>query len=131
MFVMALLRRALTQKQLDEARAAVENARRVRKDHARRSIKGTARREADIAAALDRLKEAMKPLRSEIARFQYGFHGEAHAEYVAEVREASQDIQRERRKLFKMQKHPDVFELPRQRNKRSRPGTTIQIQVPS
>ncbi len=88
-----------------DAEAAIENAKRVRAAHARRSRRGAPQRESDIKIALDRLKTAMKPLRSEIGRFPYGPDTEVAEQNRKIIIDLSQDIQRERRKLWKMQKH--------------------------
>lgn len=83
---------------LTEAKRAVEFAQSVRKAHARKSKKGTKRREKDIQVALDRLKTAMKPVRHQMSRMPY------LPETVDKkgIREASASLQRERRKLWKM-----------------------------
>jgi hypothetical protein len=88
---------------LEDAEAAVDLARSVRRLHARRSKKGGIRREADIQNALERLKAAMKPLRPVIARFPYEPQTVTAEAARARVRAASDAIQRERRKLWKMQ----------------------------
>jgi hypothetical protein len=84
---------------LAEAEAAVRHAQMVRNQHRRRTERGSPTREADIALALDRLKAAMRPLRSEIGRFKYGSAGDDSREAI---RGASLAIQKERRKLWKM-----------------------------
>lgn len=88
-----------------DAEAAIENAKRVRAAHARRSRRGAPQRESDIRIALDRLKVAMKPLRSEIGRFPYGPDTDAAEQNRKIIVALSADIQKERRKLWKMQKH--------------------------
>lgn len=85
------------------AESAVEYAQSVRKMHRRRTNKTSAQRTTDIQIALDRLREAMDPIRSEIGRFPYGAQTEAAEQRRAAIRHASQAIQRERRKLWKMQ----------------------------
>lgn len=83
---------------VEEAARAVENARAVREFHAKRNKRGTRQRETDIRLALERLRDAMKPIRRTIARLPYDAAG-----MDADVlKTASQDIQRERRKLWKM-----------------------------
>lgn len=94
----------LDPKIVHDAEVAIENARRVRAAHARRSGRGTPRREADIRIALERLKAAMKPLRSEIGRFPYGPATETAEQNRKTIVRLSSDIQKERRKLWKMQK---------------------------
>jgi hypothetical protein len=88
--------------ELDAAQAAVMNAQRVREFHRRRTEKSSKQRQQDIDLALDRLKEAMKPLKSMIGRFPYGPATEAAERNRDDIREASEAIQRERRKLWKM-----------------------------
>ncbi len=95
----------LPEKLLRRAQAAVENAERVRKVHRRRTARGTEQREADLQLALDRLKDAMKPLRSEIGRFPYGPNTPEAARNRELIYESSRTIQRERRKLWKMLSH--------------------------
>lgn len=87
---------------MQAADAAVAFARQVRKFHARRTNVGSSQRRKDIDLALDRLRDAMLPLRSEIGRFPYGPQT-VEAEHNREaIRCASQAIQCERRKLWKM-----------------------------
>lgn len=87
---------------LEAAEAAVVFAQVVRKTHARRSNKQSKQRASDIDLALLRLKEAMRPLRSEIGRFPFGPQTDAAERNREAIREASAAIQRERRKLHKM-----------------------------
>lgn len=87
---------------LKEADAAVKFAQTVRERHRRRTERGSASREADIENALTRLRDAMRPLRSEIGRFAYGPATERAESNRQKIRDASDAIQRERRKLFKM-----------------------------
>jgi len=89
---------------IDDADAAVIFARQVRKIHRRRTNKDSEQRAHDIDLALMRLREAMAPLRSEIGRFSYGPQTEIARANRASIRQASAEIQRERRKLFKMRK---------------------------
>lgn len=91
------------QDDLVDAKQAVLHAQRVRQAHRRRTSKGAPQREDDIRLALERLKEAMRPLRSYIGRLPFSIQGTEPQE-AASVREASQAIQKERRKLWKMQK---------------------------
>lgn len=92
----------LPAKDMDYARLAVENARRVRSFHRRRTDKRSPQRKNDILVARDRLKEAMKPLKSEIGRFPYGPQTDAAEENRQAIRDMSNAIQSERRKLWKM-----------------------------
>jgi hypothetical protein len=92
----------LPDKDMDYARLAVENARRVRSFHRRRTEKRSAQRRNDIMVARERLKEAMKPLKSEIGRFPYGPQTETAEANRQAIRDMSAAIQSERRKLWKM-----------------------------
>ncbi len=89
---------------IEVAEAAVHNARTVRKIHAKRTERGNSQRESDIGLALQRLKSAMIPLRSEIGRFSYGPQTETAFGNRQKIYRASQALQSERRKLWKMQK---------------------------
>lgn len=88
---------------LSDAEASIAFATQVRKYHARRTDKRSVQRAADISVALARLHAAMKPLRSEIGRFPYGPSTEIAEENRQRIRDASAEIQKERRKLWKMQ----------------------------
>lgn len=92
----------LPQEAIDTAWAAVDLAKATRKVHARRTRKGSKQREDDIRNARERLKAAMKPLRSEIARFPYGPQTDQAEENRRTIRDASLAIQAERRQLWKM-----------------------------
>lgn len=83
---------------ISEATKATKYAQSVRAHHARRTRPGSMQRKVDIDLALERLAAAMKPIRRRIARLPY------LTEDGDEIREASLDIQRERRKLWKMTK---------------------------
>lgn len=87
---------------LKEADAAVAYAQKVREHHRRRTDKKSAQRAADLQLALDRIANAMKPLRSEIGRFPQGPQTEAAEIARQPIRDASQALQRERRKIWKM-----------------------------
>lgn len=87
---------------IESADAAVAFAQQVRRFHRRRTNRSAQQRADDIALALQRLKEAMAPLRSEIGRFPYGPQTDAAEANREAIREASAAIQRERRKLWKM-----------------------------
>ena len=87
---------------IDGAASAVAHAQQVRAFHRRRTSRSSRQRESDIELALERIHEAMAPLRREIGRFPYGPQTDL-AEHNREViREASDALQRERRKLWKM-----------------------------
>jgi hypothetical protein len=89
--------------ELDAAERAVEHARGVRAYHRRRTEKDSRQRQQDIEIALGRIRDAMKPLKSMIGSFPYGPQTETAERNREEVREASLALQRERRKLWKMQ----------------------------
>lgn len=97
----------LPQRALDEAEAAVAFAIQVRRYHRRRTDRNAKARHDDIDTALARLRAAMKPLRAEIGRFSYGPSTDIAEANRQTIREASQDIQRERRKLHKMKARAD------------------------
>lgn len=88
---------------LTEANAAVSHAQSTRRLHARRTKKGTQQRETDLKIAVERVREAMKPLRRAIARLPYD---DTPAEHAARMRSASARLQRERRKLWKLAQPP-------------------------
>lgn len=91
-----------TEELIDRAETACRMASDTRRLHRRRTKKGSLQREADIKVAAERLRDAMRPLRREIARFPYGPQTDtAHARHDA-VKAASAAVQRERRKLWKM-----------------------------
>lgn len=85
---------------LESADAAVEYARNVRALHRRRTERRSSQRTNDICIALDKLKEAMRPLRSEIGRFSMS--RTLDPDDMEAIRERSRAIQSERRKLWKM-----------------------------
>lgn len=92
----------LPREAIARADAAVVFAQQTRKHHRRRTNRAAESRTRDIEAALERLREAMKPLKSEIGRFPYGPQTPSAEANRDRIREASAAIQRERRKLFKM-----------------------------
>lgn len=87
---------------IENADAAVAFAQQVRKFHRRRTARKVEQRARDIELALQRLKDAMKPLRSEIGRFPYGPQTTIAEQNRERIRDASAALQRERRKLWKM-----------------------------
>lgn len=93
----------LPENEIKNAEGAIEYARHVRKFHARRTERRSHQRGTDIALALDRLRDAMRPLRAEIGRFPYGPSTEIAEQNRQRIRDASAEIQKERRKLWKMQ----------------------------
>ena len=96
---------SLPRPELTAAKQAIEHAQRVRAAHRRRSSRGTPQRERDITLALERIAKAMTPLRSMIGRFPYGPQTDEAEFNRQRIRDASQALQRERRKLWKMQSH--------------------------
>lgn len=89
---------------LKTAFAAVRHAKDVRKYHARRTKRGSTQREMDLTEALSRLKEAMTPLRSYLGSVPSREESHARSNITQNVLDASQAIQSERRKLWKMKK---------------------------
>jgi hypothetical protein len=83
---------------VSNAEDAVVYAQAVRKAHRRRTRRGTPQREADIRIALERLARAMRPIRRRIARIPYL----RVTDPAEDLRAASQEIQKERRKLWKL-----------------------------
>lgn len=94
----------LPQDAIDAADAAIVFAVRVRTYHRRRKSRTPIQRADDIDEALSRLRAAMKPLRSEIGRFPYGPQTDEAEANRERIREASDALQRERRKLWKMRR---------------------------
>lgn len=88
---------------IDAADAAVAFAAQVRRYHRRRTDPRSEQRAQDIARAQERLHEAMKPLKSEIGRFVHGPQTQAAEKNRQAIRDASIAIQKERRKLWKLQ----------------------------
>lgn len=97
---------SLPENEIKIAEDAVAYARHVRKYHARRTDRKSSQRGTDITLALARLRDAMRPLRSEIGRFPYGPSTAIAEENRQRIREASTEIQKERRKLWKMRDKP-------------------------
>lgn len=95
----------LPKREIANADAAVAFAQQVRKLHRRATKRGDKRREDDLEIALLRIRDAMRPLRSAIGRFPYGPQTEIAETNRLAIRAASARLQRERRKLFKMQAH--------------------------
>lgn len=92
----------LPQTAINDAASAVAYAQQVRRFHARRTAATSKQRAADIELALTRLKEAMRPLRTEIGRFPYGPQTTVAEANRQAIRDASAQIQKERRKLWKL-----------------------------
>lgn len=87
---------------IESAEAAVAFAQQVRKFHRRRTDRGAEQRRRDIEVAIERLRTAMVPLRAEIGRFPYGPQTTVAENNRNKIRAASDSLQRERRKLWKM-----------------------------
>lgn len=87
---------------LETAEAAVAYAQQVRRYHRRRTDRDSDQRVSDIERARERLKTAMKPLRSLIGKFPYGPQTDVAEANRQRIRDASTAIQVERRKLWKM-----------------------------
>ena len=98
------------QDQIAAAWAAVAAAKRVREHHRRRTDKRSKQRAQDIEVALQRLKDAMGPLRSYLGRFPYMPQANATRLEHNNVCEASRALQSERRKLWKMSHRPCKIE---------------------
>ena len=88
---------------LEAAEAAAQNAQRVRAFHRRRTDKRSKQRAQDIEIALERIKDAMGPLRTFLGRYSYGPQTVARHGQYQKVSAASRALQAERRKLWKMQ----------------------------
>jgi aminoglycoside phosphotransferase family enzyme len=87
---------------LAEADAAAKFARMTRKRHARRSTPTNVQRMDDLNEAMTRVKEAMVPLRSYIGRSPYLPQTSFVSASVDRCRERSAELQKERRKTWKM-----------------------------
>ena len=87
---------------LKEAELAAEAARECREFHRKRTEKGDRQREADLNMAMERVRAAMKPLRSEIGRFPSQSRTATVEARQNRIRAASRQLQSERRKLWKM-----------------------------
>ena len=83
------------------AASAVQYAQDVRAHHRKRTKRGNPQREADLKIAQDRLHSAMEPVRTYLGRLQ--FEARTDQRTTERIRAASVELQRERRKLWKMQ----------------------------
>ena len=92
----------LPKEDIAAANAAVVFAQQVRKHHRRRTGRTSEQRTSDIETALQRLKDAMRPLKTQIGKFPYGPQTDAAERNRDKIRAASAAIQKERRKLWKM-----------------------------
>lgn len=93
---------ALSDDDIQTALAAVQFAVRVREYHARRTDKRSPQRAIDIDQALTKLKDAMRPIRSERARLAFKPATSQNEDYRLKLEACSESIQRERRKLWKL-----------------------------
>lgn len=92
---------------LKKAAVAVRHAQDVRKNHARLTIKGSKQREDDLEIAAERVREAMKPIRSHLGRAPSDRSTDNREEILERVREASAALQKERRRIWKMRVRKD------------------------
>lgn len=83
---------------LDSARQAVIFAQGARSLHRKRTNPSSRQRRTDVEAALKRLRQAMKPIRLYLLKMPYR---KPLPEDDA-IRQASANLQRERRKLWKL-----------------------------
>lgn len=95
---------------IEDADAVVALAQQVRKFHRRRQNRSHKQRAADIDMALMRIQEAMKPIRSAIGAFPYGPQTTVAETNRQRIRDASEALQRERRKLWKLKSATKVAE---------------------
>ncbi len=93
----------LPTKALEGAEAAVVFAAEARRYHRRRTDPRSEQRALDLERARERLSEAMVPLKSEMGKFAYGPQTTLAEKNRQIIRDASKALQRERRKLWKMQ----------------------------
>ncbi len=84
----------VTEADIISAQAAIDHAQNVRAYHRRRTERRNVQRIHDIRMARSRLETAMRPIRAQLGR---------PVEHDEELYEISQAIQREKRKLWKMQ----------------------------
>lgn len=97
-----------TKEQLEEARKAADYARRTREYHKWRTSTDSRQRRTDATLAVTRIRNAMAPLRSYLGAAPYGPQTAAASEFTARVKKLSLNLQRERRKLWKL--CPAAFE---------------------
>lgn len=88
---------------LKEALAAVRHAEDTRNLHAKRSRKGSPQREEDLRYARERLRLAMIPIRGYLGRAPFVRLTEYEVELWDRATQASEAIQGQRRRLWKMQ----------------------------
>ena len=95
--------KVLTERDVENALAAAAHAESVRHLHRRRTRRGDPQREQDIKLALERIATAMKPVRSYLCAYPYRPATTTIAQVHRRVWAASQALQAERRRLWKMQ----------------------------
>lgn len=93
---------------IDQAAAAVSYAQDVREIHRRRTKRGNPQREADIEIALKRLRTRMSPIITALRRIPFERPSAARDEKHEALLEISKALQRERRKLWKMQQRKET-----------------------
>lgn len=108
MWYASLMPKILPKEDIDAAYASCDYAQSVRRMHRRRSAVGSAQREQDIDVALERLRDAIAPIRSVIGTFPYGPQTNEAVKNREAVLAASDAIQRERRKLWKMKRRSNA-----------------------
>ena len=93
---------------LQDADIAINLAQEVRAFHRRRTKKESNQRKTDVRHASARVSRAMKPIRSALGRARHLPQTDEHKAQVAELRDASQRLQSERRKLWKLRGRPQA-----------------------
>ena len=88
---------------IKDAAQAVVHAQKTRKKHALKSPLDSEQRLADLGEALALLKKAMAPLRSAAGRYPFEAQTDIAEKRRAGIKLASEAIQKERVKLWKMQ----------------------------
>lgn len=100
---------------LSGAEVAVRSAQEVRSFHRKRTSPGDRTREIDIRAATDAIRRAMAPIRSNLGRAAYEPSTAIIEAQLEQLREASQALQAERRKLWKLRGKRDSTKRRRKR----------------
>jgi len=107
MWYASLMPTELPKADVRKAVAARDHARSVRRVHRRRTDRGDPQREQDLDLALEKLKSAMGPIRRHIGKFPYGPQTGTAAKNRQIIQEVSDEMQAERRKLWKMKKRKE------------------------
>ena len=87
---------------IEKAEAAISYAQSVRRLHRRRTPRGSQQRETDLQLAMGRLRDAMRPVRTELGRLPFLPSSESTEQRQESLQEISKALQCERRKLWKM-----------------------------